>query len=145
MRITPSIESSGFGLSGEIGGVPRRTYYTPDGRIIQAIPNMRGSDEAHLRDANLDKGWLLTKPVRKQKFCPGCTRWHKTDKEIADCTAKQKAYMKHMDEVAAKELHKSIIQKDTTIENLSKEVSELKEMMKQILEAKKSASSLTKN
>ena len=128
------------------GGVPKTTYYTPDGRTKQAIPNIREYIRRDIngkvltkgvRDANLDNGWLLTKPAVLKPFCKGCSRWHDTQTEVDACVIKQKDYLQRMEEFARKELHKETQFKDQTIDNLSKEVSELKEMVKKLLESKK--------
>ena len=42
------IEAQGFAKTGDVGGQPRITYYTPDGRVIRAMPDMH---EYALKDA----------------------------------------------------------------------------------------------
>ena len=111
MKVTPGIESVGFGISGNIGGLPRTTYYTPDGRIIRAIPNIREyiirNKEGQItgsgtRDANLDKGWLLSPPTILKLFCKTCDRWHDTQEEVKACGVERTRFINVM-EVKAKQ------------------------------------------
>jgi hypothetical protein len=140
-KVTPAIEASGYGISGSIGGLPRTTYYTPDGRIMQAIPNIRDyvvKDKdgkvirQGTRDGNLDKGWLLYKPQVLKPYCKGCDRWHDTMEEVQTCIAERKAYLDKMERWARKE-----IKKEPDTQSLEKEVAELKALVKQLMEAKK--------
>jgi hypothetical protein len=139
------IEKAGYGITDYFGGVPKQTYYTPDGRMIIAIPQMREFNRqkggrvvgSGTRDANLDKGWLLSKPTVLKPYCKGCDRWHDTQDEVTTCVKKQKIYLDRMNQLAKKELVKDQQAKDSTIENLSKEVNELKDMVKKLLEVKK--------
>jgi len=98
LKVTPAIELTGFGISGTIGGLARTTYYTPDGREVRAIPNIRHwvkKDKdgkviaSGIRDANLDSGWLLQKPTLLKLFCATCDKWHDTPSEVKACKTKQ--------------------------------------------------------
>lgn len=96
------VETTGYGLAGNIGGLPKRTYYTPDGRVIRAVESIReyvrkDKDgkviEQGKRDANLDKGWLLQRPAVLKPHCQTCNRWHDTLEQVAECKAKQEAFV----------------------------------------------------
>jgi hypothetical protein len=146
MKVTRAIEASGFGISGDIGGIQKNTYYTPDGRTIVAVPLIREFKvedkngkilRSGTRDANLDHGWLLTKPTVILPHCNGCGRWHETQKEVTECIKNQKSIMDKWERIAHKELKKEKIEKDVKIENLSKELSDLKEMVRKLTEARK--------
>ena len=92
------LEAAGYYFSAPTGGQPRKTYYTPDGRKIRAIPSMReyqmkhedGTMETGERDANYDKGWLDQMPTVLKLYCKHCDKWHDTEKEIEDCGLKHK-------------------------------------------------------
>ena len=138
MRMTKVIERVSYGLSGDIGGLPRQTYYTPDGRVIKALANMREyvtKDKdgkvisSGTRDANLDQGWLLTKPTKKKNYCRGCDRWHDTAKEVSVCILKQSKFLA----VAEAKAKSEVIDKNAALE---KKVAELEARINKLLEAK---------
>jgi hypothetical protein len=88
------IEQVGYGLTGSIGGIQRKTYYTPDGRVVRLIPNIReyvkkdGAGkviETGTRDANYDFGYLEQPPQVKKPFCPTCDKWHDTPAQVVEC------------------------------------------------------------
>ena len=136
MKVTPAIEASGYGLSGNIGGLPRQTYYTPDGRPISAIPSWREyvkkKDgkviEAGQRDANYDKGWLPVMPTDLKPHCPHCGEWHDTQEGINACAVKRKKQSEWGDRLA----RKAKKQETDDISSLKGEVAELKEMVKKL-------------
>lgn len=139
-----AIESGGYGFNGYIGGLPKVTYYTPDGRMIKAIAQIRGyvkrdKDgnviETGSRDANLDKGWLPYKPQILKPFCSGCNEWHDTLGEIEECKAIQSARVAKAEVHARAEMFKESQDKDIKIDALEKQVNELKEMMQKFMEA----------
>lgn len=90
------LEAQGYMIVQPTGGQPRKTYYTPDGRVIRAIPSIReyqwtnenGSLEMGERDANYDKGWLDVMPTELKLYCRHCDRWHDTEAEIEMCGEK---------------------------------------------------------
>ena len=136
--LTPAIEAAGYGLSGGIGGLPRTTYYTPDGRVIQSIPSMREAairDRAGhvvrtvVRDANLDKGWLLSPPARKKPFCPTCDLWHGTQREVAACAEKRRQLIQRAERKTQKE-------KFEHTASLEQQVAELTALVKRLMEGK---------
>jgi len=127
------LEAAGYGLNGYIGGLPRKTYYTPDGRVIKAIPSVREYVlkrdgkviEKGVRDANLDKGWLETKPAVLKPYCKGCDRWHDTEAEIAGCIMHTKAFI-DSEEAKAKK------QEVDEMDDLRTEIAELRELVKKL-------------
>ena len=131
------IETVGYGISGDIGGLQKQTYYTPDGRVIKAIPQIRGwikkdakgnGIESGTRDANLDKGLLLEKPKELKLFCPHCDRWHDTQVEVEACKIQQDK----MIELMTKKTKEEEIDKTVALEQ---QVAELKAMVEKLLEA----------
>ncbi len=127
-----------YGLNGDIGGLPRTNYYTPDGRTIQAIPQIREfvrkDKDGNIigtgkRDANLDKGWLLTKPIVLKLYCRWCTTWHDTVKEINACGASQQKFIKQAEFKAKKE-------ETQRTKSLEDKITELEAKMAKLMEAK---------
>ena len=132
-----AIEAAGYGISGDIGGLRRTAYYTPDGRVIKAIPNMRdyvlkNKDgkviDSGTRDGNLDRGWLLQMPQIKKLFCPSCDRWHDTQAEVKACKVTQ-------DRMIAKMAAKTKREETDKTVDLEQQVAELKAMVEKLLEA----------
>jgi len=137
-KLPPAIESSGYGISGDIGGLPRQTYYTPDGRVIKAIPSIReyvikAEDgkviKSGTRDANYGKGWLPVMPSELKLYCAGCDMWHDTQGEVDTCIVEKN---KQVDKLGKK----AVKQNEDEIDALKKEVAELKEMVKKLTEVK---------
>jgi hypothetical protein len=136
MKVTPAIEASGYGITGDIGGLSKTTYWTPDGRMILSVPSIREYQvkkdgkviRQGTRDANLDRGWLLQKPQILKPHCNGCGNWHDTQSEVDACIIKQKEYLDRMERLAHKEAEKT---------SLEKQVADLQEMVKKLLEGKK--------
>ncbi len=90
---------AGYGISGDIGGVNKKRYFTPDGETLFKVPCMReyarkDKDgkviETGIRDANYDRGWLDQMPPNPVKHCPHCTEWHFKPEEYKECKAKKK-------------------------------------------------------
>ena len=135
------IKERSYGISGHTGGLPRKTYYTPDGRKIKAIESKRefrrkvdGEWETGVRDANLDKGWLTAMPKVLKPYCEGCDRWHDTVEECAACIARKKAYAKKWDDKAKRMKKGESDNQEVEIKELKSEVGELKDMVAQLLE-----------
>jgi hypothetical protein len=140
MTLKDTLEREGFAKTGDFGGQPKITYWTPDGRQIRAMPDMheyarkdaKGKViESGLRDANLDKGWLTSKPQILQKYCPGCDKWHQTDVEVKECIRKKNALVSKHSKIAKKELKQS---DDSRLDKLESDMGELKDMFKQLME-----------
>ena len=141
--MTPAIEASGYGLSGDIGGLRRTIYYTPDGRIVRALPQIReyvkrnkeGSViENGTRDANLDKGWLLQMPEVKKLFCSSCDRWHDTRVEVEACKIQQ-------DKMIGKMATKTKKEETDKMIALEQKVIELTALVEKLLKAQGGVSS----
>ena len=140
--VTPTVKSilaaESYGLSGDIGGLPRNTYYTPDGRVIRAIPNNREYVKKDakgkvisqgIRDSNLDCGWLTNPPQVLKLYCKHCNKWHDTEKEITACGTTQRKFIEKLTrQVKLEETDKTT--------SLEKEVAELKAMVTKLMEAK---------
>ena len=137
-----------YTLNGDIGGIRRQRYFTPDGRVILAVPHMvertikRNGEivSQGVIDTNLDKGWLLQPPTKKQLFCRWCDGWHKTETLIAKCKKAFDAKSSQAEEAAKREFSQEaqaqqiiIANQAKKIDDLSKEMTELKEMMKQLM------------
>ncbi len=125
--------------SGDIGGIPRRKYWTPDGREIKAIPAMRTYVkrdaskkiiESGTRDANLDQGWLTSKPVNPLPYCSGCDRWHDTQELVNECIRRKEKLHFKFQKLAEKELK---IEPDR-ITKLEGDMNEIKNLLKKFLE-----------
>ena len=140
MKVTPAIEASGYGVSGDIGGLPRQTYYTPDGRTVKAIPSWRDyvkkKDgvviETGTRDANYDKGWLPIMPTELKPHCPHCNEWHDNQEGIENCAIEKKKRIEWGERLAKK--YKK--EEHDDIASLKSEIDELKEMVKKLTEVK---------
>ena len=140
MKVTPAVEASGYGISGDIGGLPRQTYYTPDGRAVKAIPLMREyvrkQDgkvvETGTRDANYDRGWLPVMPTELKPHCSHCEEWHSNQEEIDACADRIKKRREWGDRLARK--YKKEEHED--IAGLKGEIAELKDMVKKLAEVK---------
>ena len=129
MKTTVAIEAVGYGISGNIGGLPKTTYYTPDGRIIRTIANFHTNAAGQVRDANLDRGWLLSPPQVPKLFCQTCDYWHDTQKEVADCKSRRQKLIKQAGLGAKKEM----IDKTSSLEQ---RVVELTAMVEKLMEGK---------
>ena len=147
MKVTPAIDQIGYGLSGDIGGLPKNTYYTPDGRVIRAIAAMREyvvKDKdgkvigTGTRDANLDKGWLLTPPKELKPHCKTCDRWHDTLEEVEQCAQKQAEFIARVTRQAKDE------QVDE-VASLKSQVAELKALVSKLIGGKDGALLQSKN
>ena len=115
-----TLTEKGSRIKGDIGGIPRQRYWTPDGREIRAIPSMReyldrsvNPPVSGIRDANMDRGWLLQKPPILKPYCPHCDNWHDTQKEIDACGKAKKAFQNKYNRLAKKELKPNM---DSTLE-----------------------------
>ena len=123
----------------DIGGQPVQTYWTPDGRMMKAMPDIHEfakKDKAGkvvsqgTRDANLDKGWLQSKPLVLKLYCPACDKWHDTPVEVKVCIVKKKAFQARWDKAAKKEVGKDGTER---LDKVESDVSEIKDMLRQLL------------
>jgi hypothetical protein len=135
---------AGYGRTGDIGGQPKQTYYTPDGREVRAMPDMHEYVITHkredkrftggfeltqttgLRDANLDK-WLASPPANPLPHCPHCDTWHKTIAEVDACGERIKTLTK-------KALKEAPVDKEDRLTKLESDMADIKDMFKKLLE-----------
>ena len=123
-------------ITGDIGGLTKQRYWTPDGREMLAVPSIRTYVRIKegkqigggTRDANLDKGWLLQKPTRLKPHCSYCNKWHNNQKEIGECGNKKKSFNAEW-EKKAKQMKRS---ESKEIDDIKQEFSELKSEMSDI-------------
>jgi len=135
---------TGAAVSGLWGGPQKQRYYTPTGEEVYSIPSWReftrkGPDgrilEQGTRDANLDKGWSLSRPTELKVACPGCSKWHDTAKEVDACVDKKA-------EVAAQWERKALEQQPESADvegrlgKLEEGLSDIKALLQQALGAK---------
>ena len=129
------LRNNGFIKAGDIGGQPKHTYWTPDGREIRALPDMHEYSlrdaggktiRSGVRDANLDKGWLLQKPTELKPYCPHCDAWHDNQEGIDVCGRKKSTFM-------AKCIKETKEEPDR-LTKLESDMSELKGLLKQLME-----------
>lgn len=125
-------------ITGDIGGQPKITYWTPDGRVIRSMPDMHEYSrtngggkvvESGIRDANLDRGWLLQKPNELKLYCLHCDQWHDTQKEITECGRKKKTFV-------AKSVREAKKNGDDRISSLENDMTEIKSLLKQLIGSK---------
>ena len=117
------------------GGQPKQRYWTPDGRLIMAMPDMREythTDRAGkvidsgIRDANYDKGWLPQKPTELKLYCRYCDLWHDTQQEITKCQRRKKAFDAKWSKRAKQENRQNGETNDDRISHLENDVGEIK-------------------
>jgi len=126
----------------DIGGTRKKRYWTPDGREMFAVPLMKDwvkiKDKKIIgsgtRDANLDKGWLLESPSEPKPYCPYCTNWHDTQKEIDACGVKKNRFAKLYEKKALKEKSEENKGLQTEVAELKSEMSDIKSMLTKLLE-----------
>jgi hypothetical protein len=136
MTLKEELATKGFAKTGDVGGQPKQRYWTPDGREIMAMPEMheftRKKDgkvvEIGIRDANLDNGWLISRPNEPKLYCPNCDKWHDTKLEIKDCGIKRNKFLSRVTKKAEKELGKN-----DRIEQLESELKEIKNLLKKMV------------
>ena len=130
--------------TGDIGGQPKQKYWTPDGRVIMAQPDMHVFAQTDsvgkvvkegMRDAHLDKGWLLQPPVVKSLYCPHCDRWHRTKTEINDCLEQKKEFDAHWARQAKKD-GRLVDTADDRIAALENDMRDIKTLLERLLEQK---------
>ena len=134
------IQEQGYGVTGVTNTERLQEYWTPDGREILASPAMREYITRNkegkaigggIRDANLDKGWLLQPPQIPKLECGYCDKWHDTEEEMIKCAARKKTsdakYLKR----AKKEIGKD---SDSRVNQLESDMSEIKGLLQKLLE-----------
>lgn len=141
MTLPEAIEAAGYGITGDIGGIRKKVYYTPDGRKILAVPCIRTwvrKDEKGKvvdtgeRDANYDKGWLERPPENPKLYCRGCDRWHDTQEEIDACIASKDRLIKSMERKTRKEVTNESEEKDKEIHALNERINRLEKIIENL-------------
>ncbi len=120
----------------DIGGTPKIAYFTPDGRVIMALPAMRTYSDDNgggTRDANLDKGWLTSMPTELKPYCPHCDLWHGTEGEVNECGRKKNVLAVKWQRKAKKELSQ---EDGGRLDKLEGDMGEIKDLLKKLLEGK---------
>jgi len=143
-EVITQLKSQGVAITGHIGGIKRKRYWTPDGREVYAIPSMRtfvrrvGGEivEEGTRDANLDKGWLLYPPTELKQYCSGCDRWHDTKEEVNECIAKKKASAIKWEKASREKLNKENDDVNNEISELKEELAEIKTLLLKVIKEK---------
>lgn len=137
------IRRVGYGISGDIGGIGKQTYFTPDGRRIRSVPNTRDyvlkdKDgkviESGTRDGNFDKGWLPVMPTELKPHCDGCGDWHDTQEGVDKCIKGKEEQTRKWDEYAEQQKKKNTDAQNGDVEELRVEVLEMRGQMNEILE-----------
>lgn len=124
----------------DIGGIPRKRYWTPDGREVFGIPSMRtfiikeGNKviEEGIRDANLDKGWLAEKPKKPKPHCPHCNKWHNTQNEINACGQNKRAFDEEWQK-KAKQMQEEPSDLRAEVESMKSDMGEIKNMLLELI------------
>ncbi len=140
-----AIERTGYGISGDIGGIAKQTYFTPDGRRIRAIPCMRDyitrKDgkviESGTRDANYDKGWLPVMPTALKSYCSGCDKWHDTKEEVSQCIAVKREKADKWEKWAEDKKKGEAKEQAQDVEDLRSDVLELKGLVHELVQGLK--------
>lgn len=134
------IRSRGFAY---FGGVPKKRYWTPDGREIINVPAMRTFNivkegrviSSGIRDANLDNGWLEQKPEVLKLYCPYCDKWHDTQEEVDGCGKRKGKFNKHWEKKAREEL-KQGMPSNSEIDEINDKIAHLTKLVELLLEKK---------
>ena len=137
---------TGAAVSPVWGGPQKQRYYTPTGEEVYSIPSWRefirkGPDgrilEQGTRDANLDKGWLLSMPTELKVVCPGCSKWHDTQGDVDACVDKRAKVAAQWERKALEKQPKG---QDAEVEDrlgkLEEGLSDIKALLQQALGAK---------
>ena len=146
-EVRRQLESNGAAISGDIGGLKKKRYWTPDGREIMAVPAMRDfmrkKDgkviESGTRDANYDKGWLDHQPNETEikLRCIYCDKWHDTEEEIKACAKKKKKFDEKYMKLAKKDAEKDNSDYEERLAKLEEKVegslSRIEEMLAKVL------------
>jgi len=126
-----ALNSEGFALGTSTGGLPRQIYYAPDGTMKGCVPGYTSDSQGNKHDRLLMQGYTLTPPEHPKPHCTGCDKWHDTQAEVNACIKAKKVELVKWEKRARKELPQN-----GEVDDLKKEVSELRDMLKQLLEKK---------
>ena len=131
-------ELSGKTIGGT-GGLPKKRYWTPDGREIHAIEAMityvdKETGASGEIDSNIyERGWLPSPPVNPLPYCKGCDNWHKTQEEVEKCIENKRVKAEKWDKWAKKNQKGEAMEQAKEMEKMREEMRELKGMLHQAL------------
>lgn len=145
MNIRQSLEQTGVAMSQMPSGIPRKRYYTPDGREEWKTPQYRTRGTfsttekdkdgkprqlgSEVYDIFLDQGYSLTEPEHLKPYCEGCDKWHDTQVEVVACVKGKKERALAWDKKANAELKKEQVGKDKRIAELEEKIDKLTKLM----------------
>ena len=124
------------------GGQPKQRYWTPDGRLIMMMPDMREftrTDQAGkildsgIRDANYDKGWWHQKRTELKLYCPHCDLWHDTQQEITKCQRRKKAFDDKWSKRAKQENKQNGETNDDRLSKVESDIGEIKQLLRNLV------------
>ena len=130
-EIRQELQSQGFASAGVWGGPKAVRYYAPDGSVRDSIPSHLTDREGNKYDRMILQGYSLTPPENPKLHCDGCGKWHDTIEEVKSCVKLKKAEAVKWERKASQ-----LLNKGSDVKKLQDEVSELKNLVKQLLEKK---------
>jgi hypothetical protein len=130
-EVREQLATSGAAMSQMPSGIPRKRYFTPDGREEWKVPQYRIRQGGEVYDIFLDDGYSLTKPEHPKPYCAGCDRWHDTQEEVDNCIKEKKKREKVWERKARAELKKTQVEKDKKIAELEKKIDKLTKLMEE--------------
>ena len=133
-----------FSATSATGGAQKQAYWTPDGRRLVLVPQIRQfvkkNDKNEViasgtRDANLDKGYLTHSPSESERkvFCRWCDTWHDTQVQVDACKVVYDKLQAHREAIAKQELANEVVEKDREIDSLTNRVAQLEKLIKEKL------------
>jgi len=132
-KVIQELQTQGYGGANTWGGPQKVKYYAPDGSVRISIPGQLSDRNGIIYDRLILQGYSLSPPETPKPHCAGCGKWHDTKEEVKVCVKKRKVDTAKWDNWAKKHQGKG---QDKEIKELKDEVSELKDLMKQLLEKK---------
>lgn len=124
-----SLEKSGCAIKEMPKGVPRKRYFTPDGREELKIPLYRTRSDGIVYDVFLAEGYTEIPPQNPKLYCKGCDRWHDRQEEVNDCIDKKNKYAEAMQRKAEAEYAKENQDKDNKIATLEARLKKLEALL----------------
>ena len=129
-KVIQELETQGYGVAGVWGGPQKVKYYAPDGSVRVAIPGHLSDRSGIIYDRLILQGYSLSPPETPKPHCAGCGKWHNTEEEVKACVKRRKIEVAKWDKWASKHSNKG---QDKEIKELKDELSELKDLVKQLL------------
>ena len=127
------IERTGAFIKEYPKGVPRKKYYTPDGREELKIPQYHTRSDGVVYDVFLTEGYTETPPQNPKLYCAGCDRWHDTQTEVDACIKKRTDFIIAMEKKAQEEMKTSQQAKDKEVADLTAKVDRLTKLLEEKL------------